>query len=69
MGFGFDPEVLFLAQRHGLRIAEIPVRWSHDYDTKVRVLRDGLRMGLDLLLIRARWLAGLYPLQKNVPLQ
>ncbi len=61
MGFGFDPEVLFLAKRHGLRIAEIPVRWAHDPDTKVRVLRDGLRMGLDLLLIRLRWLGGQYP--------
>jgi glycosyltransferase involved in cell wall biosynthesis len=23
--FGFDPEILFLAQRHGLRVAEVPV--------------------------------------------
>lgn len=61
MGFGFDPEVLFLAQRHGLRIAEIPVRWSHDADTKVRVLRDGLNMGLDLLRIRWNALRGCYP--------
>jgi hypothetical protein len=64
MGFGFDPEVLFLARRHGLRIAEIPVRWSHDLDTKVRVLRDGLGMLLDLLRIRWNALRGLYPRQK-----
>ena len=25
-GFGFDPEILFLAQRNGLRVVEIPVR-------------------------------------------
>jgi glycosyltransferase involved in cell wall biosynthesis len=61
MGFGFDPEVLFLAQRHGLRIAEIPVRWAHDPDTKVRVLRDGLGMGVDLLRIRLNALRGRYP--------
>jgi glycosyltransferase involved in cell wall biosynthesis len=64
MGFGFDPEVLFLARRHGLRIAEIPVRWSHDPDTKVRVLSDGLGMVLDLLRIRWNALRGLYPRQK-----
>lgn len=64
MGFGFDPEVLFLAKRHGLRIAEIPVRWSHDPDTKVRVFRDGLGMGLDLLRIRLNLLLRRYPLQK-----
>ena len=27
-GFGFDPELLFLAKRHGLRTAEVPVRWG-----------------------------------------
>jgi glycosyltransferase involved in cell wall biosynthesis len=61
MGFGFDPELLFLARRHGLRIAEIPVRWAHDPDSKVRVLRDGLGMGLDLLRIRFNALRGYYP--------
>jgi glycosyltransferase involved in cell wall biosynthesis len=59
--FGFDPEILFLARRHGLRIAEVPVRWSHDADTRVRVLRDGLRMGWDLLRIRGNQLLGRYP--------
>lgn len=60
-GFGFDPEVLFLARRNGLRIAEIPVRWAHDPDTKVRVLRDGIGMGVDLLRIRLNALCGRYP--------
>ena len=59
--FGFDPEILFLAKRHGLRVAEIPVRWSHDPGTKVNVLADGLRMFLELLLIRWNAVRGLYP--------
>lgn len=59
-GFGFDPEILFLAQRHGLRIQEVPVRWSHDQDTKVRVLRDGLGMLADLLTIRCNAIRGRY---------
>jgi glycosyltransferase involved in cell wall biosynthesis len=59
--FGFDPELLFLARRHGLRALEIPVRWSHDAATKVRVGTDGLRMFLDLLVIRWNWLGGKYP--------
>ena len=59
--FGFDPEVLFLAERHGLRIAEVPVRWAHDAATKVRVFRDSLSMFGDLLLIRWNWLLGRYP--------
>jgi glycosyltransferase involved in cell wall biosynthesis len=59
--FGFDPEILYLARHHGLRIAEVPVRWSHDPRTKVRVLRDGLRMFADLFRIRWNALRGHYP--------
>ena len=62
-GFGFDPEILFLAKRHGLRTKEVPVRWSHDSATKVRVLRDGLRMATDLLRIRWNSFRGRYPKQ------
>jgi dolichyl-phosphate beta-glucosyltransferase len=59
--FGFDPEILFLAKRNGLRVAEIPVRWAHDPATKVNVLADGIRMFLELLLIRWNALRGYYP--------
>jgi glycosyltransferase involved in cell wall biosynthesis len=60
-GFGFDPEILFLAQRHGLRGVEVPVRWSHDPATKVHVLHDSLRMFRDLFIIRWNCLLGRYP--------
>jgi glycosyltransferase involved in cell wall biosynthesis len=59
--FGFDPEILFLAQRHGLRSVEIPVRWAHDPATKVHVLRDSLLMFADLIYIRWNALMGRYP--------
>jgi glycosyltransferase involved in cell wall biosynthesis len=59
--FGFDPEILFLAKRNGLRVAEIPVRWSHDSATKVNVAADGIRMFLELLLIRWNAMKGVYP--------
>ena len=59
--FGFDPEILFLAKRHGLRVAEVPVRWSHDAGTKVNVVADGMRMLLELLVIRWNAVAGRYP--------
>jgi len=60
-GFGFDPEVLFLAKRHGLRVDEVPVRWAHDTATKVHVIRDSLRMFGDLVHLRWNWLLGRYP--------
>ena len=59
--FGFDPEILFLARRHGLRIVEIPVSWAHDPRTKVHMLRDSLRMFNDLWQIRWNALRGRYP--------
>ena len=60
-GFGFDPEILFLAQRHGLRSVEVPVRWAHDPATKVHVVRDSLLMFADLIYIRWNVLTGRYP--------
>ena len=61
--FGFDPELLFLAKRHGLTVAEVPVRWAHDEGTRVHALRDGLRMVLDVCCVRLNSLAGRYPRQ------
>jgi dolichyl-phosphate beta-glucosyltransferase len=58
--FGFDPELLFLAKRNGLKIREIPVRWSHAEGSKVKVLRDGIRMFFDLVRIRWNALIGRY---------
>jgi len=60
-GFGFDPEILFLAKRHGLRGAEVPVRWAHDPATKVHVLRDSIGMFGELVVIRCNALLGRYP--------
>ena len=63
--FGFDPEILFLAKRHGLRTIEVPVRWAHDSATKVHVVRDSLMMFADLLYIRWSCLLGRYPLERT----
>ena len=58
--FGFDPEILFLAKRKGLRVAEVPVRWSHDAATKVNVATDGIQMFLELLRVRWNAMRGRY---------
>jgi glycosyltransferase involved in cell wall biosynthesis len=59
--FGFDPELLYLARHHGLRAVEIPVRWGHSSATKVSMLRDSIRMFLDVFTIRWNSLRGRYP--------
>jgi dolichyl-phosphate beta-glucosyltransferase len=52
MGFGFDPEILYIAHKRRLRLKEVPVRWDHVEGTTVRFLKDSCRMFLDLLVIR-----------------
>ncbi len=51
-GFSFDLEVLVRLGREGALVRELPVRWAHDDDSRVRVLRDGLRMVLFALRLR-----------------
>jgi glycosyltransferase involved in cell wall biosynthesis len=52
--FAFDVELLYLAQRAGLRIREMPVRWNHAEGSKVRFFHDGLRMLREVITLRAR---------------
>ena len=58
--FGFDVEFLFVAKYRGLRLREIPVRWSHCDGTKVSAFRDTRRMFGELLQIRKNEKRGVY---------
>jgi dolichyl-phosphate beta-glucosyltransferase len=51
-GFAFDVEVLSRAERAGLRVVEVAVRWREQDGSKVHVLRDGLKMVFDVLRLR-----------------
>ena len=51
-GFGFDVELLLLAQRRGYRIVEVAVNWADQPGSKVSVLADGPRMMWQILLAR-----------------
>jgi dolichyl-phosphate beta-glucosyltransferase len=55
MGFGFDVELLFLAHKYGLRVAEVQatVEAAHSYKTsKLKLMRDSVKMLGDLGAIR-----------------
>jgi len=48
----FDVELLYLAQKRKLRVAEVPVSWRHVSTERVNPIRDSIRMLWDLLRIR-----------------
>jgi glycosyltransferase involved in cell wall biosynthesis len=58
--WGFDPELLYLGRRSGLKVKEVAVVWSHDAGTRISPLRDGIRMVGEVLKIRWNALTGKY---------
>ena len=67
-GFSFDVEVLLMAQRRQLRIAEVPVNWTHQPGSRVNLFSDSLKMALDLFVIRSNALRGYYDQPHVAPL-
>lgn len=59
-GWAFDVEILFLARKLGYRVAELPVEWRFNNDTKVRALPDTWAMLRDIFTIRGNDLLGRY---------
>ncbi|MDX1521870.1 MAG: glycosyltransferase family 2 protein [Anaerolineae bacterium] len=59
-GFGFDVEVLFVAQKRGYNIVEIPIQWYHQTESKVDPIRDTIRMVQDMIAVRKNDQKGLY---------
>lgn len=58
--WSFDAEVLFIAQKRGYRIKEVPVTWHDEPGTKVRIVRDATQALLGLLKIRRNFMRGVY---------
>jgi glycosyltransferase involved in cell wall biosynthesis len=59
-GFGFDVEVLYIAQKRGYTIIEVPIHWYYQTESKVHPVRDTIRMFQDLILVRQNDRLGLY---------
>jgi dolichyl-phosphate beta-glucosyltransferase len=58
--WGFDPEILFLARKFGLRVDEVAVRWGHVGGTRINPVIDGARMFQEMVRIRWNDLEGRY---------
>ena len=59
-GWGFDPEILFLARKFGFKVQEVPVVWAHSEGGSIHPLVDGARMFLEMVRVRWNDLTGKY---------
>ena len=51
-GYMFDVEILWLCERLGYRVREVPVRWENEPDSRFRLVSGMLRNLRELLKIR-----------------
>jgi dolichyl-phosphate beta-glucosyltransferase len=59
-GFSFDVEVLYIAQKRGYKIVEVPIQWYYQSESKVHPIKDTIRMVGDMLRVRKNDRQGLY---------
>ncbi|KAI8926685.1 nucleotide-diphospho-sugar transferase [Entophlyctis helioformis] len=64
-GWIFDIEVLILASKCGIPIAEVPVTWHEVDGTKMSLLRDSIQMLVQLVMIRLNYLLGFWSIPKD----
>jgi dolichyl-phosphate beta-glucosyltransferase len=48
----FDVELLFIARKHGFRIAVVPITWTYGTHSKVNPITDTLQNVRDVILVR-----------------
>lgn len=61
-GFAFDVELIHLVERHGLSLVEVPVEVVNSDRSTVHVVRDAVRLLVDLARIRSAGRSGAYDL-------
>jgi dolichyl-phosphate beta-glucosyltransferase len=63
-GFGFDFEILFLANKFGYKIKEVPITWSHLGDSKVTFTSHFITL-YELIKIKINEWKGIYNISGN----
>src|SRR5258707_10226637 len=57
-GIGFDVEILYIAQRRGYKVVEVPIDWYYNSDSKMLLVKDSLAMIREMFEIRRNWREG-----------
>lgn len=58
--WGFDVEIIYIAQKHNYKIKEVPVDWSHDTHSKVKIISAILNTLKELVQIKINDWKGKY---------
>lgn len=53
--WAFDVELLYLCKRHNFIIKEVPTTWHDQADSKLRIMRSGLKMLSSLFSVRLHY--------------
>lgn len=59
-GWGFDVEILFVAQKRGYAIKEVPINWYYRRQSKVHPVRDTITMFREVWQVRLNHWRGRY---------
>jgi len=59
-GWGFDVEILFIAQRRGMQIVEVPINWYYADRSQVKPIQDTYNMFREVLKVRLNAWQGRY---------
>jgi len=59
-GWGFDVEVLYIAQKRGYKIVEVPIDWYYSANSRIHPLRDSIGMFREVMRIRLNDWRGRY---------
>jgi hypothetical protein len=50
----YDVEIIYLAKKAGYRMAQVPIRWRDDGDSRLQLLSGNIRNVRDVISIRFR---------------
>ncbi len=56
--WAFDVELMYLAKQLQLPVIEVPVTWSEVDGSKLSMVRDGIKMAIDMLIARVLYVTG-----------
>ena len=63
-GWSFDTELIFLLNKFGMKIKEVPVKWAHKFTSKVKPIKAGIESFKSLLDIKMNDIKGAYEIKR-----